>query len=285
VKFAFIASRNAEFDVVFMCRMLDVSRSGFYASQRGLSARKQRDHELVPLIHAEFNEQKARCGSRPIVRALAAKAHRVSRKRVSRLMAQERLRCRLKRRRPRPPEPKPDARFAKNILNRDFEPGLPNKRWAADITYIYTRRGYAYLAAILDLGSRKVVGWNVGPTMEEELVLRAVRDALETHRPPPGLIHHSDRGVQYAAAAYQQLLREHDVICSMSRKGNCWDNACVESFFSTLKRELPNELLFEDWRELESAVFAYVDAYYNTRRRHSALGYQTPNEYECSVAA
>jgi transposase InsO family protein len=178
---------------------------------------------------------------------------------------------------------KHDQKVAPNVLKRDFEPGVPNKVWASDITYIYTKRGWAYLAVVLDVGSRKVVGWDVSTTMEEAVVISALRQAFEARRPPPGLIHHYDRGRQYSANAHRELLRAGGAICSMSRKGNCWYNAVVESFFSTLKRELPNDHVFEDWRQVERAVFAYIDAHYNSRRRHSSLGYLSPNEYERSL--
>lgn len=283
MKFAFIAAENARktYDVGFMCHMLGVSRSGYYAHHsRGVTQRQRNDLALVPLIHAEHKKYPRGCGSRTVVGALRADGHHVGRRRVTRLMSEENLRCRLKRRYVATTQSKHDHRVAPNVLDRSFETGAPNRAWAADITYLYTKRGWAYLATLLDVGTRKVVGWAVGPTMECELVLAALERALDNRDPPPGLIHHSDRGVQYASLAYQAALAERGIVCSMSRKGNCWDNALVESFFSTLKRELPNELPFEDWSEADDAVFAYVEAHYNTHRRHSALGYVSPNEYE-----
>lgn len=288
MKFDFIAAENAakSFEVKFMCRELGVSTSGYYANRnRGISQRKCDDLALVPLVHAEFEKHPRGCGSRMVTGALRAQGHTVSRKRVVRLMSEEKLRHRLKRRFVRTTDSRHKERVAKNVLEQRFEVGEPNKVWASDITYVYTRRGWAYLAAVLDLGSRKVVGWHVGDSMEESLVLAALRQAIEDRNPPAGLIHHSDRGTQYAGRAHQQLLTDYEMVCSMSRRGNCWDNACVESFFSTLKRELPNDHVFEDCREVERAVFAYVDAHYNTRRPHSALGYRTPNEYEQLQAA
>lgn len=288
MKFDFIAAENAyrRFDVKFMCRELGVSTSGYYDHQkRGISQRKRDDLALVPMIHAEFRKHPRGCGSRMVLGALRARGCATSRKRIVRLMAEENLRHRLKRKFVRTTQSKHERPVASNVLERAFEVGKPNKVWASDITYVYTRQGWAYLAAVLDLGSRKVVGWRVEPTMETSLVLGALRQAIEQRDPPPGLVHHSDRGAQYTAIEYQELLAAHDIVCSMSRRGNCWDNACVESFFSTLKRELPNDHVFEDWREVELAVFAYVDAHYNTRRPHSALGYRTPNEYEHLLAA
>jgi putative transposase len=288
VKFDFIAAEDAaqRFEVKFMCRELGVSRSGYYAHRkRGISQRKRDDLALVPLVHAEFKKHPRGCGSRMVTGALRAQGKAVSRKRVVRLMAEEKLRHRLKRRFAKTTQSRHEKPVANNVLERRFDVGEPNRIWASDITYLYTRRGWSYLAAVLDLGSRKVVGWQVGDSMEESLVLAALNQAIEQRDPPPGLIHHSDRGTQYASHAHQQLLADHEMVCSMSRRANCWDNACVESFFSTLKRELPNDHVFEDWREVEQAVFAYVDAHYNTRRPHSALGYRTPTEYEELLAA
>lgn len=288
MKFAFIAAENAygRFDVEFMCSELEVSTSGYYAyRKRGICQRKVDDLALVPLIHAEFGKHTRGCGSRMVLGALRTQGHCVSRKRIVRLMSEEKLQHRLKRRFVRTTQSRHDKPVANNVLDRAFNVGEPNKVWASDITYVHTRRGWAYLAATLDLGSRKVVGWSVGPTMEESLPLAALHAALRSRNPPSGLIHHSDRGSQYAAHTYQQLLADHGIECSMSRRANCWDNACVESFFSTLKRELPNDHVFEDWREFERAVFAYVDAHYNTRRPHSALGYLSPNAYEHRQAA
>jgi putative transposase len=283
VKFDFIAAENAhhQFDVNFMCRELGVSKSGFYAYQkRGPSKRDVRDLELVPLIHAEFHTHKRGCGTHMVTGRLRTKGHKVSRKRVRRLMAEENLRHRLKRRYVHTTQSNHEHLVAPNVLERSFDVGEPNKIWASDITYIHTRAGWAYLAVILDLGSRKIVGYQVGPSLEEDLVLNALLQAIEQRKPPPGLIHHSDQGRQYASHAYQALLCEHDITASMSRRANCWDNACVESFFSTLKRELPNDHVFEDWREVDLALFAYIEAYYNNRRPHSAVGFHTPNEYE-----
>jgi transposase InsO family protein len=288
VKFDFIAAENAgkHFDVKFMCRELGVSRSGYYASrQRGISQRQRDDLALVPLIHAEFRKHTRGCGSRMVTGALRESGQPVSRKRVVRLMAEEKLRHRLKRRFVRTTQSKQGETVAANVLDRGFAVGEPNKVWASDITYVYTRRGWAYLAAVLDLGSRKVVGWRVAPNMEEPLVIGAMQQALEQRAPKGGLVHHSDRGTQYTAKVYQELLQQHGIVSSMSRRGNCWDNACVESFFSTLKRELPNDEVFDDWRAVDQAVFAYVEGHYNTRRPHSALGYRSPDEYEELQAA
>ena len=285
MKFQFILAEQA-FPVALMCRLLDVSKSGYYAwCKRPESNRARQDRELTELVRAEFQAHPRGCGSRPIVHELREQGHGVSRRRVTRLLAEARLRHRLKRRGARTTNSAHTQRIAKNVLDRRFEAGPPNRVWASDITYVWTKRGFSYLAVVIDIGTRRVVGWKVGPTMEQGLVLEALQAAILERRPPPGLIHHSDRGVQYASDAYRALLVEHGIVCSMSRKGNCWDNAVVESFFSTLKRELPNEEVFEDLTMVDRAVFAYIAAFYNTRRRHSALGYLSPSKYESRIAA
>jgi transposase InsO family protein len=285
VRFAFIHEEKA-FPIDFMCRQLEVSRSGYYAwRDREASSREQRDDELVPLMRSVFDQYPRGCGSRMLVGALKNAGHSVSRKRVVRLMAEHQMRHRLKRRFARTTDSRHKKRAARNVLKRDFTVGLPNKAWASDITYLPTRRGWVYLAVVIDLGTRKVVGWSVGRTMEQELVLRALRDAIFERRPEPGLVHHSDRGVQYASDEYRALLAEHEMVCSMSRKGNCWDNAVVESFFACLKREMRDDDIAADWRDAERRVFSYIAGHYNSSRLHSALDYVTPNRYEEMQAA
>ena len=286
MKFDFIALEKAHFPIEFMCRMLEVSPSGYYASRkRPVCKRRHEDRRLAELVQAEFAKHRRGCGSRMVLGGLRAQGHNVSRKRVVRLMAENGLRCRLKRRFARTTDSSHMNNVAPNLVDRHFEPGLPDKGRVSDITYHHTRQGWTYLAVVLDLGSRKVVGWHVGVTMEESLVLSALRQAAEARGPAPGLVTHSDRGVQYTSHEYRRLHDENGWTLSMSRKGNCWDNAVVESFFSSLKRELPNDEPFEDWRDVDRAVFEYIDGYYNTTRRHSTLGYLTPNEYEQQVAA
>ena len=281
MKFTFIDAEKANFPIAFMCRHLAVSRSGFYAWRgRSESERSKRDRELVALITAEFQAHERGCGSRPIVGALRDQQQPVGRKRVVRLMKVCGLRPRLKRRFRVSSRTCDSTMAPRNVLNREFSPGAINRAWVADITCIYTKRRWAYLSTILDVGSRRVVGWSVGPNVDQDLTLRSLDMALTERRPPPGLVHHSDRGVQYAATAYRRKLDEAGAVCSMSRKGNCWDNAVAESFFSTLKRELANDGVFEDWRAVDRAVFKYIATHYNTKRRHSALGYLSPSQYE-----
>jgi putative transposase len=281
MRFALISQEEASFPIAFMCRHLEVSRSGYYAWKvRSPSARAKSDAELVPLIRAEFDEHPRGCGSRTVVGALREAGREVGRRRVVRLMAQERLQPRYKRRFAYTTNSRHGLRTAKNLVARNFTVGTPNKVWAADITYLHTKCGWAYLAVVLDLGTRKVIGWNVSLSLEQEGAIAALEAAIAMRGPGHALTHHSDRGVQYAGDAYRALLARHNIACSMSRKGNCWDNAVVESFFSSLKRELDRDAPFEDWRDAERAVFEYVESYYNTRRRHSALGYISPNKYE-----
>jgi transposase InsO family protein len=173
---------------------------------------------------------------------------------------------------------------AANELNRNFTASAPNKIWVTDITYIWTREGWMYLAAILDLFSRRVVGWSMDSSIDRTLALDALAMALKTRRPEPGLLHHSDRGVQYASLDYQSQLRDGGIICSMSRKGDCWDNAVAESFFSTLKAELVHRTDYVSRSQARASVFEYIEAFYNGRRRHSALGYVSPVEHEALAA-
>jgi putative transposase len=285
VKFAFISAEKAQFGVAYLCRQLDVSRSGYYAwCHRDDSERVRADRALVQLVRAEFDRHPRGCGSRPITHALRRRGQPIGRKRVVRLMAQEKLRHRLRRRFARTTDSRHTHRVSGNVVKRLFDVGTPDKVWAGDITYLHTKRGWAYLAALLDLGTRKVVGWKVGPSLDHGLALGAFEMAVTDRRPPPGVVHHSDRGVQYACDAYRASLQRHGFVSSMSRKGDCWDNAVVESFFSTLKRELPANVL-EDWQHADRAVFEYIAAYYNSRRAHSTLGYLTPNEYERAVVS
>lgn len=285
MKFQFIHEEKA-FPIDYMCRHLEVSRSGYYAwCDRGESARDVEDSELLPLIRATFQRYPRGCGSRTALGALRGAGHHVSRKRVVRLMAEDGLRCRLKRRFVRTTDSRHKNRIARNVLKRSFDIGEPNRVWASDITYLLTALGWVYLAVVLDLGSRKVVGWAISPSMEQALVLRALQDAVDSRRPAPGLIHHSDRGVQYTSGEYQALLKHHGMVSSMSRKGNCWDNAVVESFFGCLKREMAGDDVPPDWREVDRRVFAYIAGHYNSNRLHSTLGYVSPNDYEERLAA
>jgi len=281
VKFGFIRAQKAHHAVRTMCRVLEVSRSGFYAwSTRAASERSVEDSRLMAEIQVVFDEHKARYGSPRITRELRASGVRVGRHRVRRLMRLGSLKARQPRRFVRTTDSRHAHPVAPNLLNRQFTVEAPNRFWAADITYLPTRQGWLYLAVVLDLYSRAVVGWSMSTRIDQKLTLDALDSALIRRTPAPGLIAHSDQGVQYAGLDYQQLLRSRGAVCSMSRKGNCWDNAVVESFFGTLKNELLDSAAFDSQQTAQTLVFEYIETYYNRRRRHSTLDYLSPLEYE-----
>ncbi|HEX9054187.1 MAG TPA: IS3 family transposase [Gemmatimonadales bacterium] len=287
VKYAVIAAHRKAFPLVLMCRVLRVSRSGFYAwVQRGPSARAQGEEELREAVRRAFRENHGRYGSPRILRDLRAQGIRTSKRRVERLMREEGLRARPRRRFVVTTDSAHAEAVASNQLERQFSVDAvagPDRVWVSDITYLWTAQGWLYLAVVLDLATRRVVGWGLGATLETTLVLQALRMALGRRRPPTGLLHHSDRGCQYASAAYRAALAAAGITASMSRKGNCWDNAVAESFFATLKWELARRCRWATRAEARSAVFEYIEAWYNRRRRHSSLGYVSPAEYELAL--
>jgi putative transposase len=285
VRFELIKAEKANHDVALLCRVLNVSRQGFYAwLGRKPCSRQQRDDSLRRSIGRAFDESGGSYGSPRVHLELQSKGLVTSRRRVARLMREHGLVARPRRRRfVRTTDSRHGYRIAPNLLARDFAPELPNRAWATDITYIATKQGWLYLAVILDLYSRKVVGWSMQPYLDRRLVLAALEMAIASRRPAPGLVHHSDRGVQYACDEYQRTLAEAEIVPSMSRKADCWDNAVVESFFSTLKQELVYRRQFTSHDEARAAIFEYVEGFYNRRRRHSTLGYLSPMEYERRV--
>jgi putative transposase len=285
LRFRFIQTEKAIYPVRALCRTLAVSCTGFYAwCRRGLSLRAQQDAALKVEIRAAHAASGKRYGSPRIHADLKAENQHVGRKRVARLMREECLEGQRKRRFRVTTDSRHSHPVAANELNRNFTASAPNKIWVTDITYIWTREGWMYLAAILDLFSRRVVGWSLDSHLDRSLALDALAMALKTRRPEPGLLHHSDRGVQYASVEYQSQLRDHDIICSMSRKGDCWDNAVAESFFSTLKAELVHGTDYVSRSQAKASVFEYIEVFYNGRRRHSALGYVSPVEHEVVAA-
>jgi transposase InsO family protein len=284
VKFELMEAQKAHFPIDFMCRQLEVSRSGFYAWQkRPVSQRQRQDEELARQVAAVHQRSRGTYGSPRVQAELRAQGRRVSRKRVARLMGQQGLAARSRRRWVRTTDSRHTQPVAPNLLQRHFSPGQPNCTWATDITYVWTRQGWLYLAVVLDLFSRLVVGWAMGELIDRHLVLRALDMALKGRQPPRGLLHHSDRGSQYASEGYQRALAARGIECSMSRKGNCWDNAVAESFFSSLKMELVHEADFATREQARAALFDYIEVFYNRQRRHSSLGYLSPVEYERSV--
>ena len=274
-------TEKADFSIAFMCRQLGVARSGYYAwCRRGESRRAAANRKLLVHIRTAHQLGRGEYGSPRVHRELRAGGHEVGRHRVARLMRQDRLFGRKRRRFVHTTDSAHSHRIAPNTLQRRFKPAAPNRVWAADITYVPTRQGWLYLAVVLDLFSRRVVGWHMSSRLDQQLTLSALEMALISRRPKPGLLHHSDRGVQYASDAYQQLLTSSGALCSMSRKGNCWDNAVVESFFNTLKTGLGHDVDFTDREQATQAIFEYVEIFYNRQRRHSSLDYVSPTEYE-----
>jgi transposase InsO family protein len=279
-KYQFIATHASEYPVTLLCRVLGLVRSGYYAWRvRSVSARELCDQQLMRQIQTIFVESRRTYGSPRVQAALKAQGIRTARKRVARLMRHAQLRARVRRRSVRTTDSRHTDPIAPNLLARTFEADAPNQVWVADITYLPTREGWLYLAVVLDLFGRRVVGWSMQASLERGLVMAALNHAWQRRQPPPGLLHHSDRGSQYASADYQALLTQAKMRSSMSRKGNCWDNAAMESFFATLKAELPVSV-FESQAAARSAVFDYIERFYNRVRLHSTLGYCSPVAYE-----
>ena len=284
MRFGFIQTERASYPIRLMCRVLDVSAAGFYAwCGRGPSERARQDATLRVAIRAAHTESRETYGSPRIHAALRTDEQPLGRKRVARLMREDGLIPRRKRRFRTTTDSKHKHPVAPNLLARDFTAQQPNERWVTDITYVLTREGWLYLAVILDLFSRRVIGWTADGRIDQGLVAEALRQALNTRNPALGLLHHSDRGVQYAAHDYQRLLREHGIVCSMSRKGNCWDNAVSESFFATLKGELIDHEDYLTREQARASIAEYIEVFYNCRRRHSTLGYLSPVDYETAA--
>jgi transposase InsO family protein len=286
VKFEFIEAEKAQFPIAFMCARLGVSKSGFYAwRKRPPSARKLEDARLASEVRAAHAGSKGRYGSPRVHRELVANGRRIGKHRVARLMCENGLRGRRKRRFRHTTDSNHAMPIAPNTLAREFTVHAPNEVWVTDITYIPTREGWLYLAAILDLFSRRVVGWSMSERITRQLTLDALTMARRSRTPPRGLLHHSDRGSQYASADYRAALDAAGIECSMSRKGNCWDNAVAESFFATLKTELVHEADWATRAEARSAIFEYLEVFYNRRRRHSSIDYVSPEEFELRYEA
>jgi putative transposase len=287
VKFELVDAEKANYPVAAMCHWLEVSRSGYYAwvDRKGTpSTRKQADEALLVEIRSVYREHKRRYGSPRVFRALRGKGRRVGRKRVERLMRQDGLRARRGRRFIVTTDSRGTTAPAPNRLKRDFRTRRPNRAWVGDVTYIPTLTGWLYLAVLIDLGSRRVVGWATSRNNDTDLALAALRRALAHRRVRRRMIHHTDRGSPYASLKYLSLLSAHGIVSSMSRKGDCWDNAVAESFFATLKAELVLDP-FPNQQEAHRELAQYIDGYYNTERMHSALGYVSPVQHEAKLAA
>ena len=266
-----------------LCAYLDVSRSGYYDwLKRKPSPRAQEDQHLGDLIETEFHRHRDTYGSSRMCDRLRQLGRRHGRRRVSRLMAQRALMARKKRRFVRTTVADPSRRPAPNLLNREFTAEAPNRKWVSDITLIPSDEGDLYLAATMDLWSRRIVGWSIQHTMEEGLVQRAFDMAVLQRWPDAGLLHHSDQGSQYTANGFREQLRQRQAVESNSRKGNVWDNAVMESFFSTLEMELLRQKRFRTCAEAIQEVFIYIEIFYNRQRMHSALGGRSPAEFEAA---
>lgn len=281
MRFGFIAAEKACYPVALICRVLQVSRAGYYAWQkRPGAARTRQDQRLVLEVSAIHTESRGRYGSPRVHAELRERGRRIARKRVARLMRVAGLRARAHRRFRCTTDSQHGMAIKGNLLARHFAVSAPNTGWVSDITYLWTLEGWLYLAIVLDLFSRRVVGWSLSKRLERKLALDALGMALAERQPASGMLHHSDRGSQYASQEYQQLLAHHGILSSMSGTGNCWDNAVAESFFATLKLELVYQTQWRTRAEARSAVFEYLELFYNRQRRHSALGYLCPNEFE-----
>jgi putative transposase len=282
VKYQFIAAHRQEFKITVMCRVLGVSRSGYYAwGKRPTSARKMADQSLTEQIESIHQKSRRTYGSIRIQIELADQGIKCGHNRVARLMREIGLSAKQSRKfKIITTDSKHDYPIAPHLLDRDFTSERPNQKWLGDITFIPTAEGWLYLAAVLDLYSRRIVGWAMAATLDRSLVLAALRMALETRQPEPGLLHHSDRGSQYASHDYRELLTKYHIQASMSRKGNCYDNAPMESFFGTLKTELIHQRHYLTRLEAKTDIFEYIEVFYNRYRRHSSLGYLAPVAFE-----
>lgn len=282
MKYAWIKQHDTEFDVQLMCQTLQVSRSSYYGwfNQGSPSKRALENKALLQEIQLIFKQHKARYGSRRIRKVLLNLGYQVSRRRVCKLMKAQKLHCKTKRKFKHTTDSQHDLPIAPNLLERNFTAIRPNQAYVGDITYIPTQEGWLYLAVVIDLFSRQVVGWSMNKRMKTSLVNDALIMAIWKRKPPRGLISHTDRGSQYASRSHRKLLKMYHINQSMSRKGDCWDNAVAESFFHTLKVELIHHEQFATREEAKQAIFQYIEVYYNKLRMHSANDYLSPVEYE-----
>ena len=281
MKYAWIETERKQFPLPVMCEVLSVSISGYRAWKRGgkLNRKRLTDTQLLTLIRAIDKELKNAYGSPRMTMELRARSFPASKPRVERLMRANGIRARHKRRYKATTDSKHSLPVAKNLLDRDFTPVAPNQVWTADMTYIWTDEGWLYLSIVIDLFNREVVGWSIKPRMTTDIVLDALTMAWFRRKPVPGLMHHSDRGSQYASHAFQARLKEYGMVCSMSRKGNCWDNAPTESFFNSLKNERVHSTRYHTRAEATADLFDYIEPFYNRKRLHSTLGYASPKKF------
>lgn len=279
--YRFIRENTVVFRVETMCRIFKISRSGYYKwLPRSISHRRKQDKNIKTEIKNIYQSSRGTYGSPRIHRQLGVQGIYCGKKRVERLMKESKIRAIQKRKFKVTTDSNHKFPVAENLLNRNFKPSGPNLSWVSDITYIRTKEGWLYLAVIMDLYSRKVVGWAMSNHINRELVIEALKMAARQRRPPKGLILHSDQGKQYASHDYQGWIKHYKMVCSMSRKGNCLDNSVVESFFHTLKTELIYHRRYETRNQARKDIFEYIEVFYNRVRLHSAIGYTNPENYE-----
>ena len=285
MKFAFMEEHLCSFATAIVCDVLDVSRSGYYAwRDRPESARSQRRVELAAKIKAVHEQNRRVYGSPRIFQVLKTQGQAVCQNTVAAVMRLHEIRAKTKRKFvPRTTDSSHASPVAENVLGRQFRADLPDRKWVVDITYIPTGEGWLYLAGVLDLCSRKIVGWSMADHLRAELPADALSMAVARRCPDAGLLHHSDRGVQYACDDYQHLLKSHGMQVSMSGRGDCWDNAAMESFWSTLKNELVHHEQYKTREQARRSIFEYIEVFYNRQRLHSSIGYQSPEAFEASL--
>jgi putative transposase len=282
MRFAFVAKHRSIWPVAWLCEVLAVSRPGFHAwLNRAPSRRWEQDETLLEAIRRSFHGSDRTYGARRVWRDVLEEGLTCGLHRIERLMRQNAMKARPRRRYlPKDAGSTAANAVAPNVLDRQFEASSPNQKWIADFTYIWTAEGWLYVAAVIDLFSRRVVGWSMSATMTAQLVTDALVMAVWRRGKPDALLHHSDRGSQYTSEQFQTLLKDHGIDCSMSRAGNVWDNAAMESFFSSLKTERTNRMIYRTRAEAKADVFDYIERFYNPRRRHSTIGYVSPIEFE-----
>jgi putative transposase len=285
VKYGFIRAHQDQFKVLRMCEVFEISRSGYYSwRDRKESKRVEENRTVLAEIHKVHERSKQAYGTVKTWRELKAKGMSCGRHRVARLRRQDGIEARRRRRFRITTQSRMGVVPVENKLNQRFEVGKMNRAWVGDITFIATAAGWLYLAVLIDLYSRKVVGWAMSERIDQQLVIGALNMAILQSRPEPGLIHHTDQGRQYSSTAYVEILKKHGMIPSMSRRGNCYDNAVAESFFSSLKNELVHHCSFKTRDEARTAIFEYIELFYNRQRRHQSLDYVSPVDYERSMA-
>ena len=281
MKYAWIDGHRREFELAELCAALSVSTSGYRSWKRGGSPKRKRltDAQMLALIRAIDRQWKNAYGSPRMVRELRDRGFPAGKERVERLMRDNGIRARHKRRFKATTDSKHALPVAPNLLDRNFQPAAPNQVWSADLTYLWTDEGWLYLAVVLDLFNREVVGWSIKPRMTADIVMDALSMAWFRRQPAPGLMHHSDRGSQYASHVFQARLHEYGMVCSMSRKANCWDNAPTESFFNSLKNERVHGTRYDTRAAAQADLFDYIETFYNRKRQHSTLGYVSPVKF------